>query len=77
LPLTGDSEIFCVSFSPSGDVIAAGDDDGNLRLYDVLTAEVKSTLSGNSNIFCVNFNPIDDVLAAETEKVTALRSQKG
>ena len=51
-PLRGDKEVHCVSFSPDGDMLAAGDGDyqgGNVRLYDVQTGEVKSTLGGHSS----------------------------
>ena len=50
--LRGDKEVHCVSFSPDGDMLAAGDGDyqgGNVRLYDVQTGEVKSTLTGHSD----------------------------
>ena len=50
--LRGDKEVHCVSFSPDGDMLAAGDGDyqgGNVRLYDVQTGEVKSTLTGHSS----------------------------
>ncbi len=48
--LRGDKPVNCVSFSPDGDMLAAGDGDyrgGNVRLYDVQTGEVKSTLAGH------------------------------
>ena len=51
--LRGDKAVHCVSFSPDGDMLAAGDGNynrgGNVRLYDVQTGEVKSTLTGHSN----------------------------
>ena len=54
--LAGDNAVFCVSFSVDGKTIAAGDGDifdsskgGNVRLYDVQTGEVKSTLTGHSS----------------------------
>ena len=50
--LGGDKPVYCVSFSPDGDMLAAGDGDirgGNVRLYDVQTGEVKSTLTGHSH----------------------------
>ena len=49
--LGGDKPVYCVSFSPDGDMLAAGDGvfrGGNVRLYDVHTGEVKSTLTGHS-----------------------------
>ena len=50
--LRGDKQVNCVAFSPDGDMLAAGDgfmEAGNVRLYDVQTGEVKSTLTGHSN----------------------------
>ena len=50
-PPRGDKEVHCVSFSPDGDMLAAGDGNyrgGNVRLYDVQTGEVKSTLAGHT-----------------------------
>ena len=54
-PLRGDKQVNCVAFSPDGDMLAAGDglsggfmEAGNVRLYDVQTGEVKSTLTGHS-----------------------------
>ena len=38
-----------VSFSPKGDVIAAGCGNGKIYLVDALAGEVKSTLTGHSN----------------------------
>ena len=50
-PLTGDKQVNCVAFSPDGNTLAAGDgcfhQAGNVRLYDVHTGEVKSTLTGH------------------------------
>ena len=50
--LRGDKQVNCVAFSPDGDMLAAGDGNyrgGNVRLYDVQTGEVKSTLNGHSD----------------------------
>ena len=48
---TGDKQVYCVAFSPDGNTLAAGDGGfvqrGNVRLYDVHTGEVKSTLTGH------------------------------
>ena len=38
-----------VSFSPKGDVIAAGCSNGKIYLVDALAVEVKSTLTGHSD----------------------------
>ena len=50
--LGGDKQVNCVAFSPDGGTLAAGDgsiydSEGNVRLYDVQTGEVKSTLAGH------------------------------
>ena len=69
--LRGDKQVHCVSFSPDGDMLAAGDGGfmqaGNVRLYDVQTGEVKSTLavdSGEYGVLSVSFSPKDNVIAA-------------
>ena len=67
--LTGDKQVKCVSFSPDGNTLAAGDGDsmqaGNVRLYDVHTGEVKSTLTGHSEgVNCVVFSPNGKVIAS-------------
>ena len=50
--LGGDKAVHCVSFSPDGDMLAAGHGEhyraGNVRLYDVQTGEVKLTLTGHA-----------------------------
>ena len=45
--LKGDTGISCVSFSPNSSILAAGDFGFNIRLYDPITGELKSTLSGH------------------------------
>ena len=51
----GIAGICCVAFSPDGGMLAAGDGNdyfispGSVRLYDVQTGEVKSTLTGHSS----------------------------
>ena len=44
----GPSGVQSVSFSPQGDVIAAGCSNGKIYLVDALAGEVKSTLTGHS-----------------------------
>jgi WD40 repeat protein len=62
-PLRDDKQINCLAFSPDGKILAAGDGDmfakaGNVRLYDTVTGDVKSTLSGhNDPVRSVCFSP--------------------
>ena len=52
-----------VSFSPKGDVIAAGCSNGKIYLVDALAGEVKSTLNvGRVN--SVSFSPDGEFIAA-------------
>ena len=63
----GDLDVQSVSFSPKGDVIAAGCSNGKIYLVDALAVEVKSTLavdSGEYGVFSVSFSPKDNVIAA-------------
>jgi WD40 repeat protein len=50
-PLRGDKVINCVAFSPDGKILAAGEGSyrrqADVRLYDPVTGDVKSTLSGH------------------------------
>ena len=54
-PLAGDKPVACVAFSTDGSTIAAGEgykrgsSEYHVRLYDVQTGEVKSTLRGHSH----------------------------
>jgi WD40 repeat protein len=51
--LTGDKQVNSVAFSPDGKILAAGDSEfmkaSDIRLYDVRTGEIKSTLTGHSD----------------------------
>jgi WD40 repeat protein len=47
-PLTGDSGISSVIFSPNSNILAVGDYGGKNRLHDPATGEVKSTLDGHT-----------------------------
>ena len=72
--LGGDKAVHCVSFSPDGDMLAAGDGDyrgGNVRLYDVQTGEVKSTLAGHTDwVTQVEFIDTDTVVCSSNDGTT-------
>ena len=45
-----DSGVLCVSFSPNGEIIAAGDEAGNIHFFDARTAaNSKPSISGHSD----------------------------
>ena len=59
-PLNVESTVWSVAFSPDGDMIAAGCGDGKIHLVDVLTAQVKRSVSGHSYLVsCLAFKPND------------------
>ncbi|ELR98065.1 DnaJ domain-containing protein [Gloeocapsa sp. PCC 73106] len=51
------SSISALAFSKNGELLATGDTDGNIRLWEVATGDNKSTLTGHSNmISCLCFS---------------------
>jgi len=64
----------CVSYSPSGDTIAAACSNGTIHLLDASTGGAKQSLSdplgalgGGSQLLCLSFSPSGDILAAGNE----------
>ena len=73
--LTGDKPVNGVAFSPDGNTLAAGDGGfmqaGNVRLYDVHTGEVKSTLTGHTGpVTQVEFIDADTVVSSSDDGTT-------
>jgi len=57
--------VFSFQFSPSGDTVAAGCDNGTVQIIDVATAEVKRPLSGHSQLVtAVSWSPDGTKLAS-------------
>ena len=66
-----DSAVRSVRFSPAGDIVAAGCDDGTVQLIDVATAEVKRPLRGHSHwVLSVAWSPDGTKLASGSQDQT-------
>ena len=55
----------CLSFSPDGDIIATGHENGTVMLWDVATRTLAATLTGhNGEVYSVAFSPDGNTLAS-------------
>ncbi len=67
MKLTVDSGLYgviSISYSPAGDMIAAGCHNGKIHLLDSATFAVKRSLRGDKQINCVAFSPDGKNIAA-------------
>jgi WD40 repeat protein/beta-lactamase regulating signal transducer with metallopeptidase domain/uncharacterized protein YlxW (UPF0749 family) len=56
--LGGKQEVLCVAFSPDGKLLAEGDAQGGIRIYDVWNRRLQRTLRGQSRqIFSLAWSP--------------------
>jgi uncharacterized delta-60 repeat protein len=63
--LKGDgASVNTVAYSPDGKILATGDDDGFVRLWDVATQQPIGTLSSAGSINSVAFSPDGTIVAA-------------
>ena len=64
--LTGHTDnVYSVSFSPDGTLLASGSSDDTIKLWDVATGEEIRTLTGHTNIvYSVSFSPDGNTLAS-------------
>ncbi|MBP0018096.1 MAG: NACHT domain-containing protein [Cyanobacteria bacterium SBLK] len=63
--------IFAVVFSPDGEILATGDSNGEIRLWQVTTGQLITSLQGHSDwIRCLAFSPDGTQLASSSNDTT-------
>nr|POF13684.1 vegetative incompatibility protein het-e-1 [Quercus suber] len=66
-----DYEVFALTFSPDGQVVASGSNDGTVRLWNAITGEQMQKLEGDVGVVHkVVFSPEGQVLASVSEDAT-------
>ena len=65
--------VYSVSFSPEGQTLASGSDDGTVRLWDVNTGNLLHTLTAHrGSVYSVSFSPDGRTLASGSFDHTVL-----
>ena len=65
--------VYSVSFSPDGQTLASGSDDGTVRLWDVNTGNLLHTLTEHrGSVYSVSFSPDGQTLASGSFDRTVL-----
>ena len=65
--------VYSVSFSPDGQTLASGSDDGTVRLWDVNTGTLLYTLTEHrGSVYSVSFSPDGQTLASGSFDRTVL-----
>ncbi|KAF9964750.1 hypothetical protein BGZ70_005990 [Mortierella alpina] len=60
---THDAEVNTVSLSNGGSMVATGSNDKKIKIWDIKTGSLKSTLTGClQSVMCVSFNATDELL---------------
>jgi WD40 repeat protein len=52
------SQINCISFSPTGEFLATGSEDGLLRAWNTLDGKELAFLEADSSITCIEWHPV-------------------
>jgi RNA polymerase sigma factor (sigma-70 family) len=65
------SEVYCVCFSPAGDLLASASNDGTIRLWEVATGKTRATLKGeHSGVYLgMAFSPDGSMLVSGGQTV--------
>ena len=59
------SDVFAIDAHPREPLLASGDADGHVRVWDTAAGELRHTLEGHSGaVYCVAFSPAGDLLAS-------------
>ena len=81
---THDKPVSCVAFSTNGSTISAGDgykwgsSEYHVRLYDVQTGDVKSTLTVDGAVTCLSHSPDEESIAVGSAcSIYIFRAQTG
>jgi hypothetical protein len=68
--LTATSSVYSVAFSPDGKTLAAGGNDGSVRLWDVATRQPRRPVTATGSVYSVAFSPDGKTLAAGSDDGT-------
>ena len=58
------SAVICITFSPDGRTLVSGDEHGEVKLWDLVTAQELFSLVGHTGpVYCTAFSPDGETLA--------------
>ena len=64
------SPVYSVAFSPDGKTLASGSEHGTVRLWEVGSGQLKTTLQGNKHdVYSISFSPDGTTLASGDSRV--------